>query len=123
MSGFIRRTAVERRAAEHRLVAVGVAVERLAHAVGERLALVGLEPAGGDRGHGVVEIIDENRRHGAPRAIGVFHDVDRPVLSERPHRFGGVREERRLAQQSLIPRSAAWKSRTRRPANRCNGLV
>jgi hypothetical protein len=39
------------------------------------------------------------------RAIGLFHDVDRSVLGERPDRLSGVREERRLAEQPLIPRS------------------
>ena len=78
---------------------------RLAYAVGVREALVGLELAGSDRGHVSIEIVDEDRHHGVARAAGVLHDEDRPVFGKRPHRLSGVGEERRLAEQPLIPRS------------------
>ncbi len=45
-----------------------------------------------------------DRHDRVSRAISVFHDVDRPALGERPHRLSGVRKERRLAQQPLVPR-------------------
>lgn len=56
-----RYEAVASGAAESQFVAVGVAVERLAYAVGVREALVGLEAAGSDRGHVCIEIVEEDR--------------------------------------------------------------
>jgi hypothetical protein len=35
----------------------------------------------------------------------VLHDEDRPVFGKRPHRLSGVGEERRLAEQPLVPQS------------------
>jgi hypothetical protein len=46
----------------------------------------------------------QDRRDGFPCAIGVLNDVDRPIFGKRPHRLRGVGEERRLAQQPLVPR-------------------
>jgi len=49
----------------------------------------------------------------------VLHDLDRPIVGERPDRFGGVGEERRLGPNSRSYYGrAAPKSRTRRPAKR-----
>jgi len=59
-----------------------------AYAVGIRQALLWLEAAGSDRGHVRIEIVDEDHHHAVARAIGVLHDVDRPVLGKRPHGSG-----------------------------------
>jgi len=55
-----------------------------------------------------IKIVEEDRHHGVARAIGVLHNEDRPVLSKRPDRLSGVGEERRLAQQPLVPRSGRF---------------
>src|SRR6185312_357355 len=88
---------------ERDLVAVGVAVGHLAHAVSVRLALVGLESAAGDLGQLRVEVVDEEHDHAVPRALGSFDDVDGALPGERPHGLGVVREERRLAEERLVP--------------------
>ena len=68
----LTRRGVKRRAAERELVAVRVAVDRLAHAVGQCLAIGGLKPARSDRGYSGIEIIKEDRDHGFACAIGVL---------------------------------------------------
>jgi hypothetical protein len=89
-----------------------------------RLALVGLEPAGSDRGYVGIEIVEEDRHHRAARAIGVLRDVDRPVLGKRPHCLSGMREEGPLAEQPLLPRSGRFEvthAQTREEVQRHRG--
>ena len=95
-----------------------VAVDRLANAVGVREPFVGVEATGGDLGDPDVEVFAEDRGHAVARAVGVLHDVERTAFGECPHGFGGVWEERRLAEQPLVPLRASANSRTRRPAKR-----
>ena len=67
--------------------------------------LVRLQAARRDRSHIRVQIVEEYRHHRTARTVGVLHDVHRPVFGERPHRLGVVGKERRLSEQSLVPRS------------------
>ena len=90
-------------AAEAQLVAVGIAVDRLADSVRVRLDLVGFQTSSSDRGHVPIEIVDEDRRDGLPCAIGVLDDVDRPLICRRPHCLRGVRGRTSPRQQLLVP--------------------
>lgn len=98
-------TAVQRRAAKRQLVSVGVAVDRLADAVGVRFDLVRLQSPRGDRGQVRIEIVNEDRGDRRPCATRVLDYVQRPMFGKGPHRLRGVGEERRLAQQLLVPRT------------------
>ncbi len=91
-------------AAEPQLVAVGIEVDGLPHAVGVPLPPLGLEPAGSDSGHVLIEIVDEHRQHTVTGAVTLLHDVHGSFLGQGPHGLGGVGEESRLPEQLLIPR-------------------
>ena len=60
----------ERGAAEADLVAVGVAVDHLAHTVLVRLSGGGLDSAGGDTFDPGIEVVDEDRVQCVARAFG-----------------------------------------------------
>ena len=93
-----------RRAAESDLVAVGVTVGGLAHAVGVGLAFSRLDAAPGDLGHEGVEVVDEDRLTCGTGTLGVLVDDQEAVLRELPDSLGRMRGEgRRRAEQALVP--------------------
>ena len=116
-SGFV---GIERRAAERHLVAVRVAVVRLADAVGVGEPLLGSRP----RSAAAATCASRSSRKivttECPR-LGVLDDVDRAVLGERPHGLCRAGERGSPNRRSYHGR-AAWKSRTRRPAKRCSAI-
>src|SRR5215475_4510751 len=90
--------------AEPDLVAVGVDVGDLAHAIRVRLPLRRLQPSPSHLGHQGVEVIDDDGVHGVAGVLGPLDDVHRPVLGQLPHGLGVVGEERgRGAEQPLVP--------------------
>jgi hypothetical protein len=78
----------------------------------------GSSPRGSDRGHVGIEILEEDRHRGVARPVGVLHDVDRSVVGKCPHRLSGVRKNVGSSSSRSYDGRAAWKSRTRRRANR-----
>ena len=95
-------SALERRAAEPDLVAFGVAEDGLAHAVGVRLLLGGLEAAPGDLREPGVVVLEEQGVQRVAGVLGPLHDVDEAVLGEFPHGLRVVREERRRRPEQLL---------------------
>ena len=90
------RRSVERGAAEADLVAVGVAVDHLAHAVPARLLRGGLDSSGADALDPLIEVVDEHRVQCIAGALGQLLDVEVPVLGKFPDRLRRVREETRV---------------------------
>src|SRR5215470_12454358 len=95
---------LERSAAEADFVAVGVAVDHLAHAVPVRFLCGGLYSPGPDAADPVIEVVDEHSQQHAASAFGQFRNVQVPVPGELPYRQGRDREECGFgAHQPLIP--------------------
>src|SRR5688500_6998194 len=69
-------------AAEPDLVAVGVTVGGLAHAVGVGLPLGGLESPVGDLGDAGIEVVDEDGVHGMAGMLGPLLDEQVPMFGE-----------------------------------------
>src|SRR5438552_8499578 len=96
---------VPREAAEADLVAVVVAVDRLADAVRVRLALGRLQSPRVNVRDERIEVLDDDRDQRAAGATRILLDVDRPLVGQRPDDLARVGEERRLTQKLLVPRT------------------
>src|SRR5450755_1438650 len=81
------RCSLERGAAEADLVAVGVAVDHLAHAIPVRLLRGGLDSPAADALDPLIEVVDEHRVQRMAGAPGQLLDVEVPVLGKLPHRL------------------------------------
>src|SRR5712692_2968684 len=86
------RRSLERGAAEADLVAVGVAVDDLAHTVPVRLLRGGLDSSGADALDPPIEVVDEHRVQCMAGALRQVLDVEVSVLGKLPHRLRRVRE-------------------------------
>ena len=110
------RRSLEWAAAEANLVAVGVAVDHLAHTVPVRLLCGRLDSSGRDALDPLIEVVDEERVLCMAGALGPLLDVEVPVLGKLPHRLRRVRKERRpAAQQALVPSQRALVVADREP--------
>src|SRR5712691_8367395 len=110
------RRSLERGAAEADLVAVGVAIDHLAHAVPVPLLRGGLDSPGADALDPLIEVAGEHRVQCMAGALGQLLDVEVSVPGKLPHRLRRVREERGSgAQQPLVPRECALVVAHRKP--------
>jgi integrase-like protein len=108
-------------AAEADLVAVGVAVDHLAHTVPVGLLRGGLDSPGAEALDPLIELADEHRVQRMAGVLGQLLDIEVPVLGKLPHRLRSVREERGFtAQQPLIPRERALIVAHRKPREKVN---
>jgi hypothetical protein len=94
---------VAQEAGEPDLVAIVVAVGHLAHAARVGLVLGRLQVPRAELRDARVEVVDEDGDHAAAGAAGILLDVHRPPVAQRPDHLCRVREERRLAEQPLVP--------------------
>jgi hypothetical protein len=103
------RRSLERGTAEADLVAVGVAVDHLAHTVPVRLPGGGLDSPGADALDPLIEVVNEHRVQCMASARGQLLDVQVSVLSKLPNRLRRVRDEGGFgAQQPRYQARARW---------------
>lgn len=88
--------------AEPELVALGIAIRRLAYAVRIRLPIYRCETSLGDLRDERVEVINKDEVPGVPRMFGLLFDEDRPMFGEFPYCLRLVCKERRRRPEELF---------------------